>query len=94
MSGNALQFGWTIDKYVGDAILIFFGDLETKVIEADAVACVKMAIAMRKRMRELESVWRACRGWEIPSGKILEISSVGNGLPWRNRLDGRSPSPR
>src|SRR5215472_2223176 len=59
MSKIALQFGGTIDKYVGDAILIFFGDPETKGVKADAVACVKMAIAMRKKMRELDSVWRA-----------------------------------
>jgi adenylate cyclase len=30
MSKIALQFGGTIDKYVGDAILIFFGDPDTK----------------------------------------------------------------
>src|SRR6516165_9161722 len=59
MSKIALEFGGTIDKYVGDAILIFFGDPDTKGVKADAVACVKMAIAMRKRMRELDSVWRA-----------------------------------
>ena len=55
MSKIALQFGGTIDKYVGDAILIF-GDPDTKGVKADAVACVKMAIAMRKRMRELDSL--------------------------------------
>ena len=59
MSKIALEFGGTIDKYVGDAILIFFGDPDTKGVKADAVACVKMAIAMRKRMRELDSLWRA-----------------------------------
>ena len=29
MSKLALEFGGTIDKYIGDAILIFFGDPET-----------------------------------------------------------------
>ena len=38
MSKIALQFGGTIDKYVGDAILIFFGDPDTKGVKADAVA--------------------------------------------------------
>ena len=48
MSQIALNFGATIDKYVGDAILIFFGDPETKGVKEDAVACVKMAIDMRR----------------------------------------------
>jgi len=81
MSKIALEFGGTIDKYVGDAILIFFGDPDTKGVKADAVACVKMAIAMRKRMRELESVWRAS-GLEKPprcrTGINTGFCTVGN----------------
>ena len=67
----------TIDKYVGDAMLIFFGDPDTKGVKADAVACVKMAIAMRKRMRELESVWRAS-GIEKPPRCRTGIRGPGN----------------
>src|SRR6516225_3680749 len=81
MSKIALQFGGTIDKYVGDAILICCGDPETKGVKADAVACVKMAIAMRKKMRELESVWRAS-GIEKPprcrTGINTGFCTVGN----------------
>ncbi len=58
MSRIALDYGATIDKYVGDAILIFFGDPETKGVKEDALACVKMAIAMRERMHDLEDMWR------------------------------------
>ncbi len=81
MSKIALQFGGTIDKYVGDAILIFFGDPETRGVKADAIACVRMAIAMRKRMRELESIWRAS-GLEKPprcrTGINTGFCTVGN----------------
>ena len=59
MSEIALSHGATIDKYVGDAIVIFFGDPETRGVKEDALACVEMAIAMRKRMLELQDVWRA-----------------------------------
>jgi class 3 adenylate cyclase/uncharacterized membrane protein affecting hemolysin expression len=59
MSEIALDHGATIDKYVGDAILIFFGDPDTKGVKDDAIACVKMAIAMRKRMYDLADIWRA-----------------------------------
>ncbi|MBO6894379.1 MAG: adenylate/guanylate cyclase domain-containing protein [Roseibium sp.] len=58
MSRIALKHGATIDKYVGDAILIFFGDPETRGVTEDALACVKMAIEMQERMTELQDVWR------------------------------------
>jgi class 3 adenylate cyclase len=43
---------------VGDAILIFYGDPETKGVREDALACVEMAVAMRERIRDLEKLWR------------------------------------
>jgi class 3 adenylate cyclase len=58
MSDIAMEYGATIDKYVGDAIVIFFGDPETLGVKEDALACVKMAIAMRHRMTELQGIWR------------------------------------
>jgi class 3 adenylate cyclase len=58
MSDIATEYGATIDKYVGDAIVIFFGDPETKGVKEDALACVKMAIAMRERLTELQGIWR------------------------------------
>ena len=48
MSKIALKYGGTIDKFVGDAILIFFGDPESKGQENDARSCVLMAIEMRE----------------------------------------------
>lgn len=65
MSKIALQFGATIDKYVGDAILIFFGDPESRGVRHDALACVKMALVMRKRMAALQNIWRDS-GFERP----------------------------
>jgi len=65
MSKIALEHGATIDKYVGDAIVIFFGDPETRGVKEDALACVNMAIAMRRRMLELQEIWRAA-GIENP----------------------------
>jgi class 3 adenylate cyclase len=81
MSQIALAHGATIDKYVGDAIVIFFGDPETRGVKEDALACVKMAIAMRKRMKELESVWKDS-GLENPlqcrMGINTGVCTVGN----------------
>jgi class 3 adenylate cyclase/HAMP domain-containing protein len=81
MSAIANAYGATIDKYVGDAIVIFFGDPETRGIKEDAFACVEMAIAMRKKMHELQDVWRAS-GTEKPLQCRIGINTgyctVGN----------------
>jgi class 3 adenylate cyclase len=58
MSKIALQYGATIDKYVGDAIVMFFGDPTTLGVKEDALACVQMAIAMQQRVGELAAEWR------------------------------------
>jgi PAS domain S-box-containing protein len=65
MSKIALQYGATIDKYVGDAIVMFFGDPTTLGVKQDALACVQMAIAMQHRVDELAEVWRSS-GIETP----------------------------
>ena len=57
MSKIALKYGGTIDKFVGDAILIFFGDPESKGDKEDANACVLMALEMRERMKYLRKLW-------------------------------------
>lgn len=58
MSQIAIRHGATIDKYVGDAILIFFGDPETRGVREDALACLRMAMEMRARLAQLQETWR------------------------------------
>ena len=57
MSRIALRYGGTIDKYIGDGIMIFFGDPVTKGTKRDALACVSMAIEMRRHMLKLNQQW-------------------------------------
>jgi adenylate cyclase len=57
MSKIAMQHGATIDKYVGDAIVMFFGDPMSLGVKNDALACVQMAIAMQNRVSELAHEW-------------------------------------
>ena len=81
MSKIAIEHGATIDKFIGDAIVIFFGDPETLGVKEDATQCVKMAIAMRKRMKELEKMWQDS-GLEKPLqcriGINTGLCTVGN----------------
>ena len=89
MSRIALQYGATIDKFVGDAIVIFFGDPDTRGVKDDALACVNMAVAMRDRMAELQSIWRSS-GIERPLQCRIGINTgyctVGN-FGSEDRLD-------
>lgn len=58
MSKIAVQFGGTIDKFMGDGIMIIFGDSDSKGVKADCLRCLAMSIAMRKRMKSLQQEWQ------------------------------------
>ena len=81
MSAIALKHGGTIDKFIGDAMLIFFGDPETKGERLDAQACIRMACEMQRRLVELSAKWRT-EGIEHPFRARMGINSgycnVGN----------------
>jgi adenylate cyclase len=105
MSQVALEYGATIDKYVGDAIVIFFGDPETRGVKEDALACVRMAIAMQKRLRVLEGVWRMehplrcrigistgyCTVGNFGSEDRMDYTIIGGGVNLASRLERAAP---
>ncbi len=81
MAKIALEFGGTLDKYIGDAVMVFFGDPDSKGVKEDARACVRMAIAMQRRMRELQSEWTelgAERPFQLRIGVNTAYVTVGN----------------
>lgn len=47
----------TIDKFMGDGLMVIFGDTNSDGMKSDCLRCVAMAIDMRKKMRELETKW-------------------------------------
>ena len=65
MTAIALSHGATIDKYIGDAVMLFFGDPESKGVKEDARACVEMALEMQERMLVLQRRWRE-QGFDNP----------------------------
>src|SRR4051794_10207606 len=81
MSEIALKHGATVDKFIGDAILAFFGAPETKGVEEDAHACLRMAVDMQRRLSQLNAEWRQ-RGIEQPFRARMGINTgycnVGN----------------
>jgi class 3 adenylate cyclase len=81
MSGIAVRFGGTIDKIMGDSIMVFFGDPVSRGVQNDAISCVSMAIAMRKAMEKLQQRWQSAGIKEIPSlrmGINTGLCKVGN----------------
>jgi class 3 adenylate cyclase len=81
MAKIAHNHGATVDKFIGDAILAFFGDPETKGNQGDAWACLDMAVAMQRRIVALNRDWRR-RGIEKPFQVRMGINTgycnVGN----------------
>ena len=82
MTDIALKHGGTIDKFIGDAILVFFGDPESDGLKKDASKCLSMAIAMQNKVAELDKSWREDHG--IAEGLMVRIGistgycTVGN----------------
>ena len=81
MSAIALEYGGTIDKFIGDAILIFFGDPETKGDVEDALSAIEMSIRMQKRVVELQKSWKKLgltNGLTVRMGISTGFCTVGN----------------
>jgi adenylate cyclase len=89
MSAIALKHGATIDKFVGDAIMVFFGDPETRGIAEDAQACLRMALEMQDQLVALNARWRR-HGLETPLQVRMGINTgfcnVGN-FGSKDRMD-------
>jgi adenylate cyclase len=81
MSSIAAAHGGTINKFIGDAILVFFGDPESRGVVEDAKACLAMALDMQRRLAELNGQWRN-RGIKEPFRARMGINTgfcnVGN----------------
>lgn len=81
MSTIALQHGGTIDKFVGDAMLIFFGDPESRGEAEDAKACLRMALDMQHRVAQLSVKWRNSgveHPFRVRMGANTGFCNVGN----------------
>ena len=89
MSEIIFRFGGTLDKVIGDSLMVFFGDPNSRGKKNDAVACVCMAISMNNAMQDLKKRWIA-NGISNPPSLRIGINSgickVGN-FGTENRLE-------
>ena len=81
MTTIALECGGTIDKFIGDAVMVFFGDPESLGEEEDALNCIEMALRMKARVEELREYWvrnGVKGGLDIRAGIATGHCTVGN----------------
>ena len=78
MTEIVFEYGGTLDKYIGDAVMVFFGDPVPQ--EDHAHRAVQMAIAMQAKMAELQERWhhRYDEVFEIGAGIATGWVTVGN----------------
>ncbi len=71
----------TLDKFIGDAVMVFFGDPDSQGEVDDAVSCVSMAVEMQKMIPAIESEWKKKgidQELKIRIGISTGICTVGN----------------
>ena len=81
MTTIAIECGGTIDKFIGDAVMVFFGDPESLGEEQDALNCIEMALRMQMRIKELKSYWQrlgVTSGLQVRMGIATGYCTVGN----------------
>ncbi len=78
----ALKYGGTIDKFIGDSVMIFFGDPQSQGLEKDALACCNMGLEMLAFVEKNEELFKEQFNFpeklEIRIGVHSGVCSVGN----------------
>ena len=89
MADIAIRHGGTVDKFVGDAVMVFFGDPGTKGVQEDTLLCVSMAIEMRDKLKSLQKGWKQVgimHPFQIRVGINTGFCTVGN-FGSKNKMD-------
>jgi len=89
MTNIAVKYGGTVDKYIGDAIMVFFGDPKTRGPKEDAISCVKMALEMNAKLCDIRKGWQEkgiSQPLDIRIGIHTDTCTVGN-FGSHDRLD-------
>ncbi|MGH7936541.1 MAG: adenylate/guanylate cyclase domain-containing protein, partial [Chthoniobacterales bacterium] len=73
------RFGGTLDKFMGDAVMAVWGNVQSEGPGDDAVAAVHAALAMRVELARLNEKWRAEGLPELTIGIALNHGPVISG---------------
>jgi len=99
------QHEGTVDKYIGDGLMVFFGDPEPQ--PDHALRCVRTAIAMQQRTAELREKWLKRGGFPLRirigintgevvvgnmgSARRLAYTVLGSAVNLASRLEANAP---
>ena len=82
MCDIALKYGGTVDKFIGDSVMVFFGDPDTKGAQEDATACCQMAMEMlnflESNQQNFQDMYNFPEKLEIRMGIHNGLCNVGN----------------
>jgi len=105
MTKIAEMHGGTVDKFLGDGLMVFFGDPESDGVVADAYACIAMAIEMRDKLQSLESDLGSypmrlrigihtgyCLVGSFGSESRLDYTALGSSVNLASRIEGAAES--
>ena len=105
MVETVFAYGGTVDKYIGDGMMVFFGDPEP--LPDHAVRSVKTAMEMQKKARELTAKWAGEEGFPVRvrigintgevvvgnmgSSRRLSYTVLGSAVNLAKRLESSAP---
>ena len=72
MVGVVFENNGTLDKFIGDAIMAVWGNVQSNGPAADAKACAYAAVGMRRALKELNAGWQ--RESRMPLGMGIGIN--------------------
>lgn len=90
----------TLDKFIGDAVMAFFGDPKSAGLKQDAVNCVRMAIEMNQATEEWDVEIRTginsgpCSVGNFGSSKQMNYTVIGEVVNAAARLQSASEPGR
>lgn len=96
MAQIAHRNGGTLDKFIGDAVMVFFGDPRTAGPEEDARACVRMALEMVESARKRDVAIRVginsgeCSVGNFGSEAQMNYTAIGSTVNVAARLQSHS----
>lgn len=100
MAQIAFKHGGTLDKFIGDAVMVFFGDPKTDGEEGDAVKCVHMATEMLAAAKDRDIAIRIginsgeCTVGNFGSETQMDYTIIGKVVNAASRLQSGSEPGR